>query len=246
MKNFGNILQQKREYFLMGALLAAVLFLVPTALCWHGSIALLEWRAFSLTLIVLSVICFSLGAYFFHSPKRYFVLLLLFSAFLAMPIWGALLSGIEITWLNNAGYLCQSLVFALSMSGISIYLSAVFKNHWLKRAVFLAVSFVPVMFAAVFVGYIFSSHAWLNTDAVMMILQTNPSEAFEYCRTFLSFWNVIALVSFFALWIIFSVYAGSLERKPINGVYVFFCTHYYFWLFCIWDIVLWGARLFLT
>lgn len=221
MRDICGILHQKRAYILMCLLLAAILFFAPLILCWRGSFASVEWTGLSVALLVVAAIIFSAGAHFFLSKRSYFSLLVLFATFLLMPVWGAILGNIRVTWLDNEGLLCQSLIFALSMSGVALFVSALFKQIWLKRASFIIVSFVPVLFASVFIGYIFASRVWLNAEAVMMILITNPPEALEYCQKFLSFCALFALTVFFCVWICFSVYVGRLKCRIIGAVNAF-------------------------
>lgn len=212
---------QKREYLLMGLFLAIVLFLAPTILCWHGNFARLGWTPLTFTLLVLTSVIFSSGAYFFLRSEKYFCFLVMFAVFLLAPVWSALMFGIEVKWLNDARYLCQSLIFALIMSGMSVFTSVIFQNIWIKRLIFLLMSFGPVVFAVLFVGYLFTANAQLNAEAIMMILQTNPSEAMEYCRTFLSFGSTLVLLAFFAIWIGFCLWIGKLKRKHMNVVQTF-------------------------
>lgn len=221
MEKLGKFFYEKREYFIMGMLLAFVLFAVPVMLCHHGNVTLHRWMGLSYALLGMAAILFSLGGYFFRSNKTYFAFLSIFAAFLAMPIWAAVISGIEVTWLAKPELLCWSLIFAFVMSAEIFLVSNIFRRTWLKIICFLIISFPSVMFAATFVGYIFSSHAWLNTEAFMMILQTNPSEALEYCQNFLSFWNVLALAAFFAMWLWFAGWIGKIERIILDRTNVF-------------------------
>lgn len=221
MEKLGKFFYEKREYFIMGMLLAFVLFAVPVMLCHHGNVTLHRWMGLSYALLGMAVILFSLGGYFFRSNKKYFAFLSTFAAFLAMPIWAAVISGIEVTWLDKPELLCWSLIFAFVMSAEIFLVSNIFRRTWLKIICFLLISFPSVMFAATFVGYIFSSHAWPNTEAFMMILQTNPSEALEYCQNFLSFWNVLALAAFFAIWFGFAGWSGKTERIILDRTNVF-------------------------
>lgn len=221
MEKIGKFFYQKREYFIMGLFLAAVLFAVPAMMCRHGNVIVQGWMGLSYALLGLAAILFSVGGYFFCSKKEYFSFLVIFAAFLAMPIWAAVISGIEVTWLVKSELLCWSLIFALVMSAEVLFVSSIFRKTWLRILCFLLLSFPSVMFAATFVGYIFSAHAWLNTEAFMMILQTNPSEALEYCQNFLSFGNVLVLAAFFAVWVCFGIGVGKIERIALHRTNVF-------------------------
>lgn len=95
------------------------------------------------------------------------------------------------------------LTFSVGASTIFIFFTSLLKKLMLVRFICLLVFISPVI---IIWGYYFSASAWLNTDAVLAIMQTNFTEAKEYLSDYLS-------IKFYAVFLIFIFVLYLLNKK---------------------------------
>ena len=84
--------------------------------------------------------------------------------------------------------------FAASLAMLIIILSSLINNKVLRSIVVMASICVTAIPIVIIWGYFFSANSFLTVEACMAILQTNPSEAWQYVSDFGSFEGVLGLM----------------------------------------------------
>ena len=100
--------------------------------------------------------------------------------------------------------------FTLSVTNIVLLITASCKQNWGTKFlgfIILILTFLPILFIW---SYFFISHAYINVDTILALLQTNLTEVKEYIHTFAS-WksSICSLIFLLCLITIFS----SLQKK---------------------------------
>lgn len=93
----------------------------------------------------------------------------------------------------NVYEIIKFLIFTVGISNIFILFLSILKRFTVIRFACLLLFISPVI---IIWGYYFSASAWLNTDSVLAIMQTNLTEAKEYLSDYLSLEYYTVLVIF--------------------------------------------------
>lgn len=140
-------------------------------------------------LFLLPAAAFGFAGILYKDKVYFFINLFIILIFISAAI-------LKIKILNmpsNSLDIIKYIIFSAGISNILVLLTSALKKFAVVRFICLLVFITPVIIVW---GYYFSASAWLNTDAVLAIMQTNFAEAKEYLADYLSLKYYAVLIIF--------------------------------------------------
>lgn len=206
----------KKKLYLVQVLILYIVFTAVT------TIAMGEFSFKHSLFLLIDAILLTAGTKLLEDTRAYY-------GGIAVPI--AVLSSAFIIRILTSTYLRIRdvdvyLSFCLAVSNIILILTALIPKGVLKRFfVFItgAVLFLPILLCW---GFYASEQSWLNVDAVMTILQTNPSEAIGYVQGRTGWFAILLLAVYFLLPAVWANAAGKVRlvtksKQIVAGIAVF-------------------------
>ena len=113
----------------------------------------------------------------------------------------------------------RTLGYTIGITNITLITTALLNKNKLLSHLnfpFILITLLPVIFIW---SYYFTSGAWINTDTILALLQTNPSEAKEYIFQFVTFNSfLIILIIISAVFIVKKYFCEKTLVTSINKV----------------------------
>lgn len=179
-------------------------------------------------LLLLPSVAIACGSILYQNKIYNYLNILFVIIFISLAILKIKILNIQVGNVEIIKYL----IFSVGVSSIFILFTSLLKNFMLARFICLLLVISPVI---IIWGYYFSASAWLNTDAVLAIMQTNLTEAKEYLADYLSIkYYFVLLVFIIALYLLNKKISELSFSKTGNVFYILLSATLIFSIFAVY------------
>ena len=105
------------------------------------------------------------------------------------------------------------IAFTVAFVNLGLLFLSIFKHKHIRNILAVPIVFLYTIPLLLIWGNYFSEHAWINADAIVAIMQTNPSEALDYLRDRM---GIKLLVFFVILGVVFYLLHGCVRNLVIK------------------------------